>query len=578
MNFLFAENLGIGINLSILERSSQRHSILFYQHGGVLFADNTRIGNTHNVDNQFALFFEKARIGNCDLALTPEYSCPFTTIENIISHSEYWPAEGKLWTIGCESMTKAQLSYIQETYNSDGVFIYYNNDIHNINGNFVDPLIYIFIGEHTGQQKLIVLIQFKTHHMSVWSGAVERDNLIQGNEILILRNAADSINLFSIICSEAMNFSDELNQAKQTEIGWIDRPFLILNPQLNPDPSHLTFIAFRKFVFRFTKKEIIAVNWNNSTTYHNHPFLGFNTSRSGFYIQSDEINLANQRIKNNHTHGLYYFNFGIKKHAFLLNSTPVVYSVSTPPVDIANAVAQQIRREGPEVIEAYRFNDAQDGFEVINAVTDMHFAYLLETGCNCNFLTSHDNCILEKEKLVCLTSGKLNKELGANWSSILNVFSLKLSDDSEINRRITFAEDTYPESLLQRSNYIDTIAELLNTILPDKSLYPESISNLKKEDLVIGYNAASQNDNYKFNILTATGEKRIATICFIGSMPDGTIKKTFDSLQGMFDNDNNNKRRVVVFYRRGNSILSKSDPEAGDILTTGDFDGPTYLK
>lgn len=580
MIFLPINDLDVSIDLSILRRNTQRHSILLYQHEGVVYADNTRIGNRNNVNTELKLFFEKSRLTACDLALTPEYSCPIAVIEDIISHPAKWPAAEKLWAIGCESMTKQQLTALQATYNTGNVFVHYYTAVLNNNLNYVDPLIYLFRGTNNGQEKLIVLLQFKTMHMGIWGGGiVERNNLIIGNHIYILRNSPDSISFFSLICSEAMNFPDVWQQNQQAIQGWIDSPFLIYNPQLNPNPTHQNFTSFRKFVFRFTKKEIISLNWNNKTKLGVNDFMEFNTSRSGFYIQSDEIDLSPARIKKNHKHGLYYFFYGVKRHAFLLNSSPTVFLIAIPPVDIVNALAQQIRREGPELLETCEFNAARNAIETLpNGITDQHVNYLTGVGCTCNFLITHQNCVLEKEKLVCLTAGKIDKELGSTWSHISNIFSIKINEDSEVNRRITFAEDTYPDSLTQRSNYIDTVAELINDVLPDKTVYPDSIAALKTDDLVIGYNAESHADNYKFNILTTAGEKRIATICFLGTMPDGIIDKTFDFLQAMFDKDNNHKRRVVVFYKRGNNILSKSDPNAGNITVTSDFEGPTFLK
>lgn len=580
MIFLPISDLDVYIDLSILRRNTQRHSVLLYQHEGSLYADNTRIGNQNNVNIELNLFFEKSRLTACDLALTPEYSCPTAVIEDIIKHPARWPAAGKLWAIGCESMTKQQLTSFEATYNTGSVFVHYDTTVLNSNLNYIDPLIYLFRGTNNGQEKLIVLLQFKTMHMGIWGGGiVERDNLIMGNQIYILRNSPDSISFFSLICSEAMNFPNVWQQNQQAIQGWIDNPFLIYNPQLNPNPTHQNFTSFRKFVFGFTKKEIISLNWNNKTKLGANDFMEFNTSRSGFYIQSDEIDLSPARIKKNHKYGMYYFFYGVKRHAFLLNSSPTVFLIAIPPVDIVNALAQQIRREGPELLETCDFNVARNAIVTLpEGITDQHVSYLTEVGCTCNFLITNQNCILEKEKLVCLTTGKIDKELGSNWSQIPFIYSIKINEDSEVNRRITFTEDTYPDSLTQRSNYIDTVAELINDVLPNKAVYPDSIAALKTDDLVIGYNADSRADNYKFNILTSAGEKRVATICYLGTMPDGVIEKTFDFLQAMFDKDNNNKRRVVVFYKRGNNILSKSDPNAGNIAVTSDFEGPTYLN
>lgn len=580
MIFSPISNLDISINLSILRRDTQRKTALLCQHEGILQANNARIGNLTNVNTELNLFFEKARVTGSDLVLTPEYSCPLSVIEDIINHPAKWPAREKLWAIGCESMTKQQLTDFQASHNVDNVFVHYDTDVLSNNLNYVDPLIYLFQGRNNNQEKLIVLLQFKTMHMGIWGGGiVERDNLIMGNQIYILKNSPDSISFFSLICSEAMNFPDVCQQNQQAIPGWIDSPFLIYNPQLNPNPTHQNFTSFRKFVFRFKRKEIISLNWNNKTKLGANDFMEFNTSRSGFYIESDEIDLSSARVKKNHKHGLYYFYYGVKRHAFLLNSSPTVYLVAIPPVDIVNAIAQQIRREGPELLETCDFNADRNEIVVFpNGITDQHINYLTSVGCTCNFLINDQNCILEKERLVSLTAGKIDKELGTNWSQIPFIYSIKINEDSEVNRRVTFVEDTYPDSLMQRSNYIDAIDELINDVLPNKALYPDSIASLKTDDLVIGYNADSSSDNYKFNVLTTAGEKRIATICFLGTMPDGVIEKTFDLLQAMFDKDNNNKRRVVVFYKRGNCILSKSDLNAGNITVTSDFEGPTFLK
>ena len=339
MNFIPISDLNISIDISILRRNTQRHSVLLYQHEGVLDANNTRIGNLNNVDSELRLFFEKSRLTSSDLVLTPEYSCPLSIIEDIISHPANWPSAGKLWVVGCESMTKQQLTALQATYNKANVFVHFETAVLNNNLNYVDPLIYLFKGTHNGQEKLIVLLQFKTMHMGIWGGGiVERNNLIQGNEIYILRDSHDSISFFSLICSEAMNFPNYWQQNQQAIQGWLDSPFLIFNPQLNPNPTHQNFTSFRKFILGFTKKEIISLNWNNRTKIGADDFMDYNTSRSGFYIQSDEIDLSPARIKNNHKHGMYYFFFGVRKHAFLLNSTPTIFHVAIPPVDIVNAL------------------------------------------------------------------------------------------------------------------------------------------------------------------------------------------------------------------------------------------------
>ena len=53
-------------------------------------------------------------------------------------------------------------------------------------------LFYLFRGRHQGQDKLIVLVQFKTKHMGTRLTAMERDHLIEGKIIYILKNQGES--------------------------------------------------------------------------------------------------------------------------------------------------------------------------------------------------------------------------------------------------------------------------------------------------------------------------------------------------------------------------------------------------
>ena len=65
----------------------------------------------------------------------------------------------------------------------------------------------------------------------LWSGGnIEVDNLIEGNDIYVIKNSNNSTRLVSFICSEAMNVRQELTQDIKDSLDWNDKPFLILNP------------------------------------------------------------------------------------------------------------------------------------------------------------------------------------------------------------------------------------------------------------------------------------------------------------------------------------------------------------
>src|SRR5690606_17498854 len=117
-----------------------------------------------------------------------------------------------------------------------------------------------------------------------------------------------------------------------------------------------------------------------------------------------------------------------------------------------------------------------------------------------------------------------------------------------------------------RNIYFSHFNELDLTILANKELYPDSIIDLKTIDVFISYSNNSGNFNYKYNLLDSDGNFKKATICYIGTASQIDVKRTYDSIQSVFDYGDESKRRIVVFYKRGNTILSESDPNAGSII------------
>jgi len=582
MKFVFLDTLGLEIifDLIALQRNSQRYSTLLYQHEGILSANKNKVGNRNSVIRQFQSFLNLAKKRNIDLVLTPEYSCPWNIISSIILNTKQWPQEGKLWVLGCESIKIDEIKLFKSKHAGDNTIIYYDESVYSSNKSFLDPIIYLFQAKHKNNSKLVVIIQFKTHHMGVWSGGdLERNNLIQGKEIYIIRNSVNSIYFMSLICSEAMNLSSELNGENRIAIDWEDKPYLIFNPQLNPDPAHADFISFRKYVFQSNDKEIISLNWQVSSKIANEKMLDNNFSRSGFYIKSNEIELIKEnRIIENHNKGLYYFNNKKNRHTYLLSSDPHCFLIEIPPVKISNAQPTQIRKDGPEVIEVFTLNDQKSSLISIKSVCDKHIDYLTETGCVNSFLLNPTNSVLDKERLVCLSTGDVNGEAKINWCNISNVRSIYMDENQEINGRLTVAQNTCLESLRIRTKYIDVIKEL-KKILDDKNNHPDSLSDYKTEKLVLSYYNDSYLDHYRFNIIGEKGQRIYATVAFVGSMPNSHIDKVYYTMRELFNRtDSKDIERVVVFYSRGNGIFAKSDENVAKFITTNDYDDISIMK
>lgn len=586
MNFVFIDDLINAFpDLAILRPRTNRNRVILCQHEGELVGDNTRIGN--NPANaainltRFRRFFELAKEQQADLALTPEYSCPKANIVELIQHPERRPAEGVLWVIGGESIGKKELVDFTREFTSEGVKIYFENGLINEANHFFDPVYYLFVTGSGEQAILQIVIQFKTKHMSTRGpGVVERNNLIEGRTIYVLRNSATSIWLMTLICSEAMNFERYIDQNARELLRWDFHPYLILNPMINPDPTHNTFINFRRFIFKSAHKELIELNWNRSSMIGCTPLLKHGNSRSGIFIASTDIDQNNStRIGQNHRKGLYYYFIYPGLYAFLFNSNPHIFYFETPPVSITQAEGPQQTREGPQIIFVYKFDEAGNAEELPN-VSDNHVQFLGDVGCGDAYFNAAAGCVLSKERLVCLTAGKIPGSATGDWHQLDKLFSIKLDQSTETNLRFTVFSDTDDPSLLQRNAFVGAINKLNDIILPNTNEYPASIAHLKSRNIRLGYPADVQGrpELYKYNVITEAGESANATICYLETPLPGLVERVFENVRKLFGIDNNNKKGVVIFYSNGQVILNKSDETAGKIFNTNEYGDSSIFK
>jgi hypothetical protein len=580
MNFTYIDQLGLdlSIDLAVLRRDSQRYSILLYQHEGEFFADAARIGNLHEQSVRFDAFLEKAQQASADLVMTPEYSCPWQSIKNIVNDSSKWPAVGKLWALGCESITPEELLAFNQEYAGAKVIIHHEQE--EADGkHFFDPLVYLLRVDQAGGEKLFVLIQFKTHHMGAWGeGVIERNNLIEGKGIYILKNSTGStINLFSLICSEAINFPRNLTAEKQDAIHWADFPFLILNPQINPKPTHDNFIAFRKFVFQVRDKELITLNWHVSSLYGANVMIENDCTRSGIYIDSSELDLSQDRILTNHKKGLYYFNKKKDRHAYLCSSAIHCFLINNTPVKIANVQPAQSRRDGPEVIQSFYFNN-QHGLEEVESVLDEHINFLNSVGCVNQYLLDAGKCVLDKERLMCLSTGVVDANAEGQWHRVANLDSIIMDEVTEINRRLTVARNSGQASTDVRTKFVETANEFSTIFNNGNNYLPNSLSDLQKEIIMLGYSDDASQDKFRLNVIDEQGRKRIATVAYLGYQTDAKIEEVFTRLRKLFDKTTKERERVVVFYKRHNAIHFRYDTNAGSLTQTNDYDDTSIFK
>jgi len=78
-------------------------------------------------------------------------------------------------------------------------------------------------------------------------------------------------------------------------------------------------------------------------------------------------------------------------------------------------VMAQRMRNGPEVMTVYQFQPDWT-LATMAAVSDDHLACLNDLGCQNTFLNDPANCVLEKERLVCLSAGEFLPNSFEGWS------------------------------------------------------------------------------------------------------------------------------------------------------------------
>lgn len=571
MIFVDIASLNISTELEVLKRDTQRNSFFLYQHNGVFFADNSRIGNNNQDDakTKFLNVLTKAKEDNISIVLSPEYSCPKSVIDEIIANNTLQPSKNKLWTLGGESLNKEELNSLR-ALNTENLYIHFEDCYSTSDKNYVDPLYYIFIGEHNGVEKLIILIQFKSRHMGgLRSSQLEAENLIEGENVYIIKNDQNSIRLISFICSQAINFNASFIPDLVANHSWTDSPFLILSLQYNPNPSHTDFIAFKNIVMEKDKRELITLNWGLETTFiGGRPlYQDTNTPRSAIYFRTtdSDLDFSSQKIIRNHKKGLYFLQILRNKRVYFLSGEVELFKIDNKPVSIDAGNNVQQMREGPSVDKIFCFDEALNLNE-FNEITDNHIAFLKGRGILNPFLLNIDKTIVDKERLVNISTGKVKGKEKEKWSDVIHLNSFIMSESDECNHRMTYTEDTYQSSETIRSLNCLNIFELDQNIIPNTSLYPNSIKHLESKNITIAYAEDANKFSYKYNIVNNKGAIERATICYVGAaVSPNVVNKTYDELQKLFDEESPGKYTVVVFYKQGNTVLHKSNPDAGSI-------------
>ncbi len=161
MVFKFIDTIinNLNINLEILTKDTNLYTSLLFQHKGNFNAEQTRFGNNEDCTDKFNAFFTLAKSKNSSLTATPEYSCPWKSIEWLLENEERLPNQFKLWAICCESITPQEIRTFKQNHENENTVVHFDETALNNGGTGVllDPLCYVFKAEQDGINKTIIL-------------------------------------------------------------------------------------------------------------------------------------------------------------------------------------------------------------------------------------------------------------------------------------------------------------------------------------------------------------------------------------------------------------------------------------
>lgn len=534
--------------LAALVPDVNNYSVLLAQPQGLVEADATGVRNRDQVRAQavFSGFLKKAVETAADLAVTPEYALPWATFVAAL-RADVRPAAGKLWALGCESLTLAELvTYQTELANIATVIFEPMTPQAN---RFLDPLVYVFHSEPLagGPGRLVLLVQFKTHPMG---DPYENEHLHCGTAVYQFGDAANGLRLISLICSDAFAFTDEQAAA-------VHHRSLVLHIQLNQKPRQHQYRQYREKLFYYNGDEIelLCLNWAGGVCEwsdgEQKPWN--NPSGSAWYLRPKEFDTGDTTLCANHKHGLYYTRLeSSRAHVLFLNYSAGAYLLEATKVAHTAVPASTSRRVGPKLQQVFVWDPASGALSTQASAADGFPAILVQAGnAQGEIQRIYQSSPIAAERVLALCAGKI---AAGEWYKVAVLDSFGIAT-TEIICRITFCQDVVQEASEFRSARLLRCANLWQ-ILEDKKNMPPALA-----DLGDGWRLEWQATHPHQNVMS-TADKPGTAIYLGEDADDAMIERVAtciaENLRRGAANDNDAvtaRQRVAIWYRRGGELL-----------------------
>lgn len=450
--------------LNVLQADETLYTVLALQPEGRIRITESFIGNADAVEATKRIFLFMQEVGKIqpDVVVCPEYSIPWDALIESIE-AGIAPQTGKLWVLGCESLPLTKLQEYRERLAPHAAVL--DDDISTMERTtqqYRNPLTYVFKthSEDGVTERLVLLVQYKTAASGDHDNT-EATGMLPGKNVYVFGSAPQEVRLMTLICSDVFSFSDEL--IKQYYQG-----LLLLHIQLNNSPRHITYKRYRQELFEFGgDTEVLCLNWSDNVISFLHDreeaHQWKNIGGSAWYLRPPEMDVSDERIKENHRHGVYYTNhhpirahalqFHYRPRAFLLQSTKVKHHAVPKP---------RSTRSGPRALTTFVWSSETSSWieaQKQEHLADDGFKSLVESSVAApadiaDVLSLYDIGPSTAERAMAVSSGEFGPEQG--WHRPPNIDSMRLCE-GEIVRRVTITQDPEKEAVDFRSSRLGAV-------------------------------------------------------------------------------------------------------------------------
>ncbi|NQX38826.1 hypothetical protein SAMN05421820_101865 [Pedobacter steynii] len=560
-------------DLKVLRPDYEHYKTFLYQHSGKVVANVEGIPSVKNANSKLAAdkhlaFFQHAGRETFDLLVTPEYSCPLSAVHDFVKSADF-DHPGSLMVIGCESSTLNELENFSNDLNSDSLVVLMESDVFASKENkFVDPVAYVFVTKKAGQDKYIrvVLFQFKTYPMG--ATPIENEFMAFGTKRYIFRNDEESIYLATIICSEGLNIDLETDLRQ-----FIDKPYLLLHPQLNLSPRTANLKQYRTNFFnncaQDTSVEILCYNWAKDSAIDGEVLT---YAHSAIYTKTRKILIDDHRINRNDKLGLYYNNWKNAKSSILIfDENEAVFCFLNSKVSKRRLNVQNQARYGPKMLERLVW----EGKWVVvdNTLNQSLVEYCRKMGGDFEYFFNENMSFINRERLLSITVGEIS---GKEWVSPDKNEFFKISDD-EYSRRINFFQD--PDTKDLKIGWLNKYATFSTSLIKNVDWMPR---NGFFQDLISDCKIHYSSPNYNYNVVGVNGLP--ACIVYAGVTDPSKVEELRALMLKSHPDDNTFPNRLLIVYHYfGDREVDPKPPvpnfsPTAPSFSTNNNDNPTAIN